>query len=156
MKLRHLALLLAVIPAACASSSGGSAAYRRDVGNATRADALTLAARIVNQYQYEVYSQDIEPEIRIETHWRARRPFADELALGVTAAESRLVITARTRGESQMGSIFNVRLAIDNRIRLAGGTEWNESTNTEMFRRYADEITDEFKKQIQIIGVRRY
>jgi hypothetical protein len=158
MKLRRLALFaLLLLPVACASGGRGeSAAYRRDLGNASASDTWDFSHRIINRYQYDVLSQDSVSEIRIETHWKSRRPFADELSLGVTAAESRLVIVARPRGQSELGAVYNNNLSVDNRIRLAGGTEWNEVTNTALFRQYADEIVSEFKREIQNVGVRRY
>jgi hypothetical protein len=155
---RHLLICLVVLPlvSACASGGGGSAAFRRDVGNASQLDAWDLSMKVVHQFHYEVYLQDSIPDIRIETHWRPRRPFADEFALGVTDAESRLVITARQRGQSELGGIWNINLAIDNRIKVAGGTEWNETTNTPQFRSYADDIFQTFRREIANIGVRRY
>lgn len=157
MKLRYLLLCAALFPVACASGSrADTAVYRRDVGNASASDTWDFALKTIRRHQYDIHSQDSVPEIRIETHWKSRKPFADELSLGVTAAESRVIITARPRGQSEMGAIYNINIAVDNRIRVAGGTDWNESTNTALFQQYADEITNDFKREIQNLGVRRY
>jgi hypothetical protein len=150
-------LVFVLFAAACASGGArGTALYRRDIGNASEADALTLSHRIITRYHYEVFQQESQPIIRIETHWRARPPFADEQAMGITNAESRLIVTARIRGDSEMGSIYNVQMQIENRVRVAGGPDWNETTNTPMFRAYADEIVREFKSDMMNIGVRRF
>lgn len=140
---------------ACASG-GGSARYQRDLGNASAVDAVTLSMRILSRFHYEVLSFDSIPSIRIETHWKKRPPYVDEAALGITAAESRVIITGRVRGETTLGSIYNLRLAVENRVRPAGGAAWNESTNTSMFRNHADAIVEGFRQEMLNIGVRRF
>ena len=156
--MKHAAVIMALTVAlafACASS-GGSARYQRDLGNASAVDAVTLTMRVVSRFQYEVLSYDSIPLIQIETHWKQRPPFEDETALGITAAESRVIITGRIRGETTMGSIYNLRMAVENRVRPAGLAEWNESTNTPMFREHADAIVQEFRQELLNIGVRRF
>jgi hypothetical protein len=157
MSLRGLLSGFALILAACASSGGGgSALYRRDVGNASGVDAVSRSLLILNRFQYEVFDQDNIPSIRIETHWKPRQPFADEKALGIQAAENRIVISANTRGQTNLGSLYNVRLVIENRVRTAGVEEWDEKTNTGMFRSYADGIAQALRTELSNIGVRRY
>jgi hypothetical protein len=45
---------------------------------------------------------------------------------------------------------------VENRVRLAQTVEWNEKTNTAMFRSYADSLTAMFKNELINIGVRVY
>ena len=149
---------LGVLAAACASSGrgGGSALYRREIGNASFLDAMSLGTRIVQQFQYEVFQVDTTAgEISILTHWKARRPYSDELALGVTTGESRLHIVGRERGQNDLCKFYNVNLTLENRLRVAGSADWNESTNTPMFTQRADELVAEFRRQLSNIGVRR-
>ena len=154
---RQALLILAVAGvAACASGRGGSALYRKDIGTASLRDAVSLGLRIAQQFHYEIFQIDTVTEIRILTHWKTRRPFADELALGVTSAETRMLIVGRQRGHTDMGSIYNVNVTLENRVQVAGSEDWNESLNTEMFRRHADEITGEYRKLITAIGVRKF
>jgi hypothetical protein len=103
-----------------------------------------------------VFSFDSIPSIRIETHWKTRPPFEDERQLGITAAESRVIITGRIRGETTLGSVYNLRMIVENRVRPAGRSEWNESTNTTAFREHADAIVQEFRQEMLNIGVRRF
>jgi len=149
-------LVVAAVTSACASGGGGSAVYRREIGNASLNDVLSRSRLILNRYQYEVLEQDSLPFVRIETHWRERRPFEDETAMGITEAETRLIISARARAQTDLGGTYNIRLTMENRVRLMDAPEWNEKTNTTMFQRYADEVTAEFRKEISDIGVRRY
>jgi hypothetical protein len=150
-----LFLCLCLSLAACASARGGTALYRREVGNASFPDAMTLSMRVIQQFQYEVFQVDTITEINILTHWKARRPFADELALGITAAESRLQIVGRRRGENDICRFYNINLTLENRVRVAGSADWNETTNTPMFTQRADEIVAEYRRRLSDIGVRR-
>jgi hypothetical protein len=149
-------LLLAALLGACASSGGSPTLYQRDVGNASVADAMRLTTLIISRFHYEVYQTTEEPFLQVETHWRPRAPFGDEQALGVTSAENRLLVIARSRGETEFASTYNLRLVVENRVRVAGGVDWNESLNTRAFRAYADSISNDFRREITNIGVRRF
>jgi hypothetical protein len=142
--------------AACASSGSGgaSALFQRNIGNASRPDAMDRSLRIVHQFQYEVFRQDEGANIRIETHWKPRLPFEDEQVLGITAAETRLIITAILRNDLKATASYDVNLTVENRVRTGIDEVWNETTVTDMFREYADRITQEFKREL-MIGVRR-
>jgi hypothetical protein len=154
---RILSILgVAAVVFACASGGGGSAVYRRDVGNASFVDAVDRSSLILTRHHYEVLSLDSIPFLRIETHWRPRPPFDDEVGMGVTQAETRVIVTARVRGETEMGSVYNVQLQVENRVRAGGVPDWNERTNTPMFRTYADEIVQDLRQEFLNIGVRRF
>jgi hypothetical protein len=154
---RRAVLFLCLFVMACASArtGGGSALYRREVGNATPSDAMRIGLRIVQQFQYEVFQIDTITELNILTHWKPRRPFADELALGVTSAESRMNIIGRLRGQNDVCRAYNLYLTLENRVRVAGSADWNESTNTPLFTQNGDEIVAEFRRRLADIGVRR-
>jgi hypothetical protein len=160
MKSRLSLLLLpaALLSLACASGGGGtSSVFRTDIGNATAVDALTLSHRIISQYHYELETADSTPDIRMETRWRARRPFPDELALGINEAESRLIITGRQRSQSEMGAVYAINLVVENRVKVAGSSTWNEATHhTPQFREHANEIAQQFRRLVTDIGVRRF
>ena len=155
MPYRRLVLLLSMPMLACASG-GGSARYRRDVGTASRADAVDIAVRVARQHSYEVAAVDTAREVQVQTEWRKRPPFSDETSLGVAEAESRMLVIARPRGETAIGTNYAVSVTVENRLRLPGSPSWNESINTPMFTAYADRITNELKQLFTNIGVRRY
>ena len=155
----HGALLLSVLlVGACASAGGpaGTALYRRDVGGASKSDAVTIATRVARQHNYEIAGIDSLREIQIQTEWLKRPPFTDETTQGIAEAESRLVVTARPRGQTTIGTNYSVTVTVENRLRLPNSPSWNESLNTPMFTAYADRITNDLKQLITNIGVRRY
>jgi hypothetical protein len=144
---------------ACASSGTGEAnraSFQRTVGTASAADATEKALKVLSLFQFEIRRQDQVPSIVIETEWRQRSPFPDELAAGIEAAENRVFVTGRRRAETELGPIFNVSMAIENRVRRnAGGTEWVETSATPMYRQFADSIFKLYQRELTI-GVRRY
>jgi hypothetical protein len=155
MRLRYVFAAALLVVTACASGAG-SALFRREVGNASGLDALNIAQRVAQQYTYQIESVDTLRDIRVETEWLKRRPFEDETAAGIDDAESRLLIVARPRGQTVLGTNYSVILTVENRLRVQGSSAWNESLNTPMFTAYADKIAAEMKQLFTNIGVRRY
>lgn len=154
---RRLVLLLVLLSAACATGRAANPVYRRDIGTATGPDAFTLAEQVIHRHGYEIEQADTVPDIRILTKWKPRRPVDDELALGVTTAESRILVMGRVRGQTtDLGGLYTVSMTIENRVQVAGSTEWTESLNTELFRDYADRIANDYRQLIMNIGVRRF
>src|SRR5687768_15968443 len=137
---RRAVLFLCLLVAACASArtGGGSALYRREVGNATPSDAMRIGLRIVQQFQYEVFQVDTITELNILTHWKPRRPLADELALGVTSAESRLNIIGRLLGQNDICRFYNILLTLENRLRVPGSADCYLSPNTSLFTQHGE------------------
>lgn len=156
MTLRRLLLSLILLgTAACASGQAGSPLYRRDIGIASGPDAITLAEQVIHRYGYQIDTAEESPEIRILTRWRHRLPFDDEAALGVTSAETRILVVARARSHSEMGSQYNIRFTMENRLGVARDPNWTETLNTPEFRKYADEIANDYRQLVSNIGVRR-
>jgi hypothetical protein len=151
--------LLTLLFAACASGGASEASrgsFMRSVGTATQVDALEKARKVLGLFQYELRRQDTIPAVMIETEWRGRSPFADEVDLGIQAAENRVFVTARRRAETQLGPIYNVTMQIENRVRMdAGGMQWVETSATPMFQQYSDSIFKLYQRELTI-GVRRY
>jgi hypothetical protein len=154
IRLRNFILFAILGSIACASGSGGPL-FRREIGTASAIDAVTLAEQVIARHGYEIHQSDPGPDMRILTYWRPRSPFADEAALGVTAAESRILVTARERAQTELGALYNVHMTVENRVRVAGSPDWNHSVNTDGFEDYADEIVENFRTELNNIGVRR-
>ena len=160
---RFVLAVLTLLAIGCASAGGGggggdggSPLFRREIGTASKIDAYTLGMRVIQRFQYNVISEDTIMEIRLETDWRPRPPFDDEVALGVTAAESRLILDARPRGHSELGDIYTIYLTVENRLRVGNMPDWSESINTPMFQEYAEGIVEDYKRELRNIGVRRF
>jgi hypothetical protein len=137
-------------------SAGGSALYRREVGTASGPDALERGALVLRQYHYEVSREEAAPNLMLETHWLPRAVFADEAALGVTDAESRVTLNGRQRVDTLLGSVYAMTIVVENRVRQAGSDAWQETVNTPMFTEYAEGIARRLEEELRTIGVRRF
>lgn len=163
MRLCSLLLTVSLFAGACASA--GDPAFRQTIGNASTTDAYESSIKIIERFHYEVLQDDTDSRnLRIETHWSSRPPFEDEAALGITRAESRLIVEGRARGHRSAGGVegaeapsphFAVRIAVDNRVQTADNPDWTETVSTPMFRAYAESIAEEFANELNKSGVRR-
>ncbi len=148
------AFLVATV--ACASSSGGDAVFRAELGMSTASQSLTIGERIFSQFQYTVARTDEPPNLRMESEWRLRPPFEDERALGIVEAESRLVLMGRQRMETELGSQFAMTLMVENRVRAGTDGDWVDTQNTPQFRAYARSIAERLEQEYRTVGVRTF
>lgn len=152
------AIALLMAGSACAGAGGreaSRASFQRNIGIATARDAFDRVLKVLREYHYEVLNEDSVPEIRIETHWKERAPFADEQELGISLAENRIIVNGRVRQNTEFGSLYNIQLSIENRVRLMDNPEWVETSATPLYRAYADSLTTRMQRELTI-GVRRY
>jgi hypothetical protein len=160
---RRRRLFIASILVCWACASGGAAggdasraAFQRNLGTASAPDAMERVARVLRLFQFDILREDATPDlITIETHWRKRVPFDDERVLGITGAENRVIVTGRIRTTSNFGAVYNLAMSIDNRVTLGESPEWVETSATDMYRAFADSLTINLQRELQI-GVRRY
>lgn len=75
--------------------------------------------------------------VYMETDWKERDLFADEVAQGITEARSRIFVRARPR-TAQASSLQSVSMEVENHVRFEGVDDWDRSVIT-------DEATDYFR-----------
>jgi hypothetical protein len=151
-----LVFLVSLGTVACASGGPSSPLYRKEVGQASGPDAITLAEQVIHRHGYVIDTAEEAPEIRILTHWRPRLPFEDEELAGITSAETRILVVARPRQTVDQGTFYNIYFTMENRLGVAGDPSWSEILNTPMFREYADAIYNDYRQLVSNIGVRRF
>lgn len=143
----------------CSSSRGNSSAsntYTANVGTATAYDFKDKTQRLFTRYQFQVYRfQETADLIFIETEWKLRYPFEDELAHGIEEAKTRIVAEARPRSRmSSGGSELNrVSFYAENLVRFKQSHEWQPVALSDMLKSYlkefADDLTTEFRTGIR-------
>jgi hypothetical protein len=153
-------LFTVVLLAGCASAGrsgtdANTARFERAVGTGSAPDVMTRSQKVIRQHQFEVRQLAEPPNIYIETEWRNRSPFEDEVGLGVMTAQTRLIVRARQRATTPLGPVFGVNVAFENRVRMMGSEDWTEASATDQYRRWTDTITEEFRRELNI-GVRKY
>jgi hypothetical protein len=154
----HATVALTITAAACATGSGvdaNSSRFERDVGVATALDAYEKSMKVIRQYQFDIERETQEGRIYIETRWRGRTPFADEQALGIAAAQNRVIVRTAPRSSTGQGELYSVNLVIENRVNVQGSPDWTEAVATSEYRAYAQKITDDLKRELDV-GVRRF
>ena len=142
----------------CAAGSGGPTTYREQLGMATPGDLAQEVRRIIEEYHYEMETEDSSITYQVyQTRWKGRTPFQDELDSGVVEAMTKFTVTGRARGGGSTGAA-NVRVAefvAENRVRYAESGEWNLGLYTPMFREYAKDISGQLRARLTS-GIRVY
>jgi hypothetical protein len=155
-----LLLVCTTLVVGCAGKSAGSAElvtepFRVNVGRATSWDVGRRTPQVLERYHYVIQRSDSSSsQIYIETRWRHRAPFAEEEALGISSARSRIIIRARGgRGTLGSAALMTVEFTMENMLLDHETGVWREGTATEMFRKYANEIADRLKEEF-LSGIR--
>ncbi len=148
-------LLLITIIYGCASMRGTGAAttYTQSIGNATEFDVKQKTHRVlVERYSFDIVrfteSSDL---IYFETDWRERLPLDDEIALGVEATRSRIIIEARPRTRTY----FTVRFNAETMGRFTGSDTWEYIKVTNDLRAYMRDIARDLERELDS-GIRLY
>jgi len=150
-------VLFAVGLTACATAGpeANRTRFQRAVGQATPVTARELTLRILNQYAFIIEQEQPIPNIVIQTRWKDRAPFPDEEALGIRKAQNRMFIMARPRSTTQNAEIYNVDVVIENRVMLTGSEAWTDASATAQYQRWANQIVEDFTRELNVGGVRR-
>lgn len=136
-------------------SEANDARFERQVGTGSAQDLVSISTRVVRQHRFEIYKEEGAPRIYIETRWLDRHPFDDEQALGVTQAQTRLMLRGTSHGSTPLGALYRLDLTVENRVQLGAPDEWTESMATADYRKYADRITEDLKRELTV-GVRSW
>lgn len=147
---------LALLCVGCGSQSADvsrsrASTFSADLGTATAYDFKDKTGRMLDRYQFQLFRfEETADIIYMETDWKARYPFEDELEEGIAEARTRLIIQARPRTRNPAGSdLHTVRLVAENRVRFQDSGEWQRIPMSKQlisyFKRFADELQTEFR-----------
>lgn len=142
----------------CGSTTKVKNAYRQSVGSASRADVVAKTTEILQtRYAYRFERQvDSNEDIRLETQWRDLTPTEDERALGITAARSRIMVTARPRNRtSGLGNTYSVTFLGEVEARTMENTLWLPIALTDERKEYYREIYKYLETELRT-GLRTY
>ena len=133
-----------------------AAIFSQDVGLATMTDLRRMTNRILQRYQYQIERFDEGAYTFIDTRWKDRPVFADEAAMGVVAARTRILIRTRlrSRATTQILAVHHVTLSAENMVRITGEDEWQSAVMTAEFKDYASRIALQFETEFRA-GIRR-
>jgi hypothetical protein len=147
-------LVVAGLPVACATD-GTTGVLRWEVGDGTGEEALFQTIQVLQLYQYDIERQAESPNLTVQTHWKDRMPFDDEVEAGAQAVRTRFLMLARERHQRAGGSsVYIVRLTAENQAQLeASSSEWQPFEPTPQFREYAADIAERLRTELRT-GIR--
>lgn len=149
-----LAWVSFLLAAACASSGSMTAgSVSKDLPTTTRIELESKARLLFSRHQFEIERVQTESQLYLESNWRERLPFDDELAQGVETAMTRLILQGRPRSRVR-DDFYTAKVILENRVRLQGSQVWEQITNTPEFERYARRVAEDFEKELSM-GIQR-
>lgn len=152
---RRTTLLALLAFGACGGSLANRGSVEATIGRATLHDVVTQVPEVLHRYGYAIYeTRETSNTVYIETDWRGRAPFDDEVEAGSDFARTRFVVRARRGG----AAFYTVRITAQNQIRLedggasmdpgAEGPAWTTIPATPMYDDYVSEIMLEIELNV--------
>lgn len=145
--------VLSLLLLACASPGGMSsnrpATVRQELGYFSAGDIQRRVSEIFMRHSYQIDHQIGPPSIVIETVWKARAPFDDEIAAGNREAQTRIVIRGRRRPGVTQAVLYTTTFEAQNRVRDTETNEWVEIPATAAFEAYAKQIASELRLELE-------
>ena len=153
-------LLIAIY--SCSGTKGGKdranpVKYKKKIEKVTRIDFQNKSRSVLmNRHQFQFFrNEDSEGQQYIETDWRYRPPFEDELNSGIVEARSKIVLTAFPRNLTDPSALWVTNLEGLNEVRLEGSSAWVTLPMTVMAKKYFDKIADDLNIEFRM-GVRAF
>lgn len=153
---------LALLSVGCGSRSADvsgsrTSTYSADLGTATAYDFRDKTGRLLARYQFSVYRfEETTDLIYLETEWKNRYPFDDEIDQGIVEARTRLIIQARPRIQTPTGSDLNtVKLVAENLVRFQNSAQWQRVPMSKQLRAYLKRFVDELQTEFRT-GFRKF
>lgn len=156
-RLRWAGAAAALALTACGGSLAGRGSLERTIGRATYHDILTEVPAMLRRYEYAIYTtRETASTVYIETDWRNRAPFDDEVAAGADFARTRFVVRARRAA----AAFYSLAIAAENQLHMGappdsvavseevGVDGWTTRPATPMFEAYAGEIMTEIELKV--------
>ncbi|MGD2071646.1 MAG: hypothetical protein PVI57_23480 [Gemmatimonadota bacterium] len=157
---RSIAVLLVLLTAACASSSGGEGAssgeFEEQLGRVLYPPLQEAMDKILPKYRLALRrSEEQFASLYYETEWMTREVTAAEQAEGVTDARHRAIISGRRVGETidRVGE-FRVTFTAQNQVRSQAEPAWHPAPGPEAFFDFWEEVYNDLRLEVAT-GVRR-
>ena len=147
--------IILFISTGCSSSERvAQNTYRANLGTATETDIVNQVPRILDRNNFTIYRQEVTLDgVYMETDWKERDLFADEVAQGITEARSRIFVRARPR-TAQASSLQSVNMEVENHVRFEGVDDWDRTVITDEATEYFRTIERSIRTELAT-GIRR-
>jgi hypothetical protein len=153
-RLGALGLVAALYGCTAARSGAGAATFERDVGTGSQSDVEREVEQTIFKHQFVIQQKNETPPLFWETRWRPRAPTPEEEELGISNAQVRLLVRARSRGgQIGLGQLFVVTLTIENQVQQLGSDDWEQGVATDSYREWAAELAEDLRQRLDV-GIR--
>ncbi|MBI3005394.1 MAG: hypothetical protein HYY49_08250 [Ignavibacteriales bacterium] len=155
-----LLLFSIVLSFGCAGSdeaSGrGTLIYSANLGTATLFDANAKSRTILERNQFRIQRVETSADMYyLETEWKNRGAFDDELEQGIEAGLTRIIIQATPRGRAASSDLHTVRLQAENQVRYLHTFEWRVAPMSNMLIAYLKKLSEDFVVEFRT-GYRKF
>jgi|LUME01.1.fsa_nt_gb hypothetical protein len=135
---------------ACASSGGLRKVNRHveTIGEASTYNFHTYTDRLLGRYSYTVNRfEQYSSRVYYETMWKDESLLEDELEMGITAIQTRLILEARPKMKEPMAGREenSIKLTGEVLVRTDPMGDWLDLAMTSMRKDYFKRIADDYK-----------
>lgn len=146
----------------CSSTKSGKTRenpvrFKERIGRVTKVDFQNKSRMVLvsrHHFQYE-REENSEGQLYVETLWRFRTPFDDELASNVSEARSKIILTAYPRELTNPAGLWVASIEGRNEVKLEGGQGWVTLPLTEEAKKYFANIAEDLRIEYRM-GVREF
>ena len=131
------------------SSSTDLNQYSASLGVSYRAEFSGVIRVIIeNKHQYVIIRQEeTARDVYIETDWKERTLFPDELENNIIAAKTRLIFRARPRHAGQ----YTIHMFADNEVIIKGMRNWQLGPFSPMLQASLNDISKELRLEYKVL-----
>lgn len=143
-------IVLSLLVGGCASSGGLRKVNRHieTIGEASTYNFHNYANRLLDRYSYTVNRyEEYSSRVYYETMWKDQSPLEDEVEMGITAVQTRLLLEARPKMREPMAGREenSIKLTGEVLVRTDPLGEWLDLAMTSMRKDYFKMIADDLK-----------
>ena len=147
--------LLSISAIGCASGGGGNGGgpsfVRMDMGISTAQDFQKQTVDLFRRQAYQVFRAETDPPTpMIQSEWRNHTPTEDELELGVTETQLRIIVRGRERPPQGNTRVFNFTCTMETQVKTTTSAEWIEMGVTSQRRAFANEFGTELRTLLEL------
>ena len=123
--------------------------YYAQIGVAYRSNFIGVTDHVLfNKHRYTINrEEESNRQIYLETAWKDRPVFSDEIEMDITAARTRIILKAEVR---QTG-LYRISFYAENKFQHKINKEWQRGPISGELRQNLDEIVSDFRHEFKLL-----
>ncbi|MDG2398292.1 MAG: hypothetical protein P8M59_03150 [Candidatus Marinimicrobia bacterium] len=149
---RYTILILIFLSVGCfgsIQSGSNNENYFTQVGVAYRSNFIGVTDYVLfSKYRYTLNREEESSRlIYLETTWKDRPVFSDEIEMDITAAQTRIILKA----ESRPTGLYKISFYAENKFQHKINKEWQRGPISSELRQSLDEIASDFRHEFKLL-----